>query len=102
MYREEYAKAKILMLPVVEPAGKITAQQIVIFSVFLLLVSLAPFFINMAGWIYLVGAIFLGAWFLFTSINFARKKTNENAKRLLRVSIIYLPLLFGLLVLNRK
>jgi len=102
MYREEYAKAKILMLPVVEPAGKITAQQIVIFSVFLLLVSLAPFFINLAGWFYLVGATILGAWFLVTSIIFARTKTNESAKRLLRVSIIYLPLLFGLLVLNRK
>ena len=101
MYREQYAKAGILMLPVVEPEGKITARQIVIFTVLLLPVSLAPFFIGLAGWIYLIGAAVLGVWFLSASISAARAKTNEKARKLLLVSVIYLPLVYLLMVLNK-
>ncbi len=100
MYREQYAKAGILMLHVVEPEGKITARQIVIFTVLLLPVSLAPFFLGIAGWIYLIGAIVLGGWFLAASIEAARAKTNEKAKKLLLVSVLYLPIIFALMVLN--
>ena len=101
MYREEYKRAGILMLPVVEPAGKITAKQIVIFAVLTLLISLAPFFLGLAGLFYLIGAALLGAWFLFAGIDFARTKSDEKARRLLKVSVMYLPLLFGLMVLNK-
>ncbi|MBA2736858.1 MAG: protoheme IX farnesyltransferase [Pyrinomonadaceae bacterium] len=101
MYREEYAKAGILMLPVIEPKGKITAQQIVIFTILLLPVSVAPFFIGLAGWIYLIGASLLGIWFLSASINAARAKSNEEARKLLLVSVIYLPLIFLLMVFNK-
>ncbi len=100
MYREQYAKAGILMLPVVEPKGKITARQIVIFTVLLLPVSLAPFFIGFAGWFYLTGAIIFGAWFLYSSIRAARAKTIPEARRLLLVSVLYLPLIFALLVFD--
>ena len=65
MYREQYAKAGILMLPVVEPEGKLTARQIVMFTILLIPVSLAPYFFGFAGLIYLIGAIVLGAWFLY-------------------------------------
>lgn len=101
MYREQYAKAGILMLPVVEPAGKITAQQIVVFSILLLPVSVAPFFVGFAGLIYLIGASVLGLWFLWTSIQTARAKSNEKARKLLLVSVIYLPLIFLLMVLDK-
>jgi len=101
MYRKEYKRAGILMLPVVEPAGKITAKQIVIFAVLTLLISLAPFFLGLAGLFYLIGAALLGAWFLFAGIDFARTKSDEKARRLLKVSVMYLPLLFGLMVLNK-
>jgi heme o synthase len=100
MYREQYAKAGILMLPVVEPEGKITARQIVIFTVLLLPVSLAPFFLQFAGFIYLIGAVLLGGWFLYASIQAARAKTNSQARRLLLVSVLYLPLIFALLVFD--
>lgn len=100
MYREQYAKAKILMLPVIEPAGKITAQQIVIFTVLLIPVSLAPYFFGISGLIYLIGASLLGIWFLTASIGAARAKSNEKARKLLLVSVIYLPLLFALMVFN--
>jgi len=100
MYREQYAKAGILMLPVVEPEGKITARQIVLFTVLLLPVSLAPFFIGLAGSIYLVGASILGLWFLYASIQAAQAKTIEKSRKLLLVSVLYLPLVFALMVLN--
>ena len=100
MYREQYAKAGILMLPVVEPAGRITARQIVLFSIMLVPASLAPFFLGFAGIVYLIGATLLGIWFLIESINTARAKTVEKARRLLMVSVLYLPLVFGLLVLD--
>lgn len=100
MYREDYAKAGILMLPVVEPEGRITARQIVLFAIMLVPVSLAPFFLGIAGPIYVIGAMILGAWFLFESVRTARAKSTEKARRLLMVSVIYLPLIFGLLVLD--
>jgi len=68
----------------------------------LLVASLAPFFLGFASVIYLIGALILGLWFLFESISTARAKTKESARRLLMVSVIYLPLLFGLLVLTKQ
>jgi protoheme IX farnesyltransferase len=102
MYREEYAKAGILMLPVVEPEGKITARQIVMFTVMLLPVSLAPYFLGVSGMIFLIGASVIGILFLIASIMAARSKTNEMAKRLLLVSVIYLPILFILMVADKR
>jgi protoheme IX farnesyltransferase len=100
MYRDQYAKAGILMLPVVEPEGRITARQIVLFSIMLVPVSLAPFFFGFAGPIYLVGATLLGIWFLVESIRTARARTMVSARRLLLVSVLYLPLVFGLMVID--
>lgn len=100
LYREQYKKAGILMLPVVEPDGKMTARQIVIFAIMLLPISLAPFFVATSGWFYLGGAILLGLWFLYESVSMAREKSNKSAKRLLLVSVIYLPLIYGLMVVN--
>ncbi len=102
MYREQYAKAKILMLPVIEPEGKITAKQIVIFTILLIPISLAPFFLGFAGIVYLIGASLLGIWFLAASIEAARAKTTEKARKLLLVSVLYLPVIFALLVFNHK
>jgi len=100
MYREQYAKAGILMLPVVEPSGKITGRQIVLFTIMLVPVSFAPFFLGFAGVIYLIAAAILGIVFLWSSISAARSKTNESARRLLYASVIYLPSLFLILVLD--
>ncbi len=102
MYKEQYAKAGILMLPVIEPEGKITARQIIIFTALLLPVSLAPFFLGFAGLIYLVGASLLGLWFLVQSIRAARAKSVEQSRKLLLVSVLYLPLVFALMVFNHK
>ena len=102
MYREDYAKAGILMLPVVEPSGKLTFRQIVLFSIMLLPVSLAPYFFGISGIIFLIGASIIGLWFMWASISAARAKTNAKAKMLLLVSVVYLPILFILMVADKR
>jgi protoheme IX farnesyltransferase len=101
MYREDYGRAGILMLPVVEPEGRVTGQQIVIYTIMLLPVSLLPSFIGLSGRVYLYGAAVLGLLFLFSSIRAAISKSRQSARQLLLASVIYLPLLFILMVLNR-
>jgi protoheme IX farnesyltransferase len=101
MYREQYAKAGILMLPVLEPEGRLTARQIVSFAFMLLAASLAPFFLGFANLVYLIAAVLLGVWFLVESIRFATKRSDALARRLLLASVIYLPILFLVLVLAK-
>lgn len=102
MYKEEYAKAGIKMLPVIERSGRITARQIVLFAIMLVPVSLAPFFLGFAGPIFLVGASLLGIWVFIESVLTARAKTVERARRLLMVSVLYLPLIFALAVIDHR
>jgi protoheme IX farnesyltransferase len=101
MYREDYSRAGILMLPVVEPEGRVTAQQIVVYTLLLLPVSLLPTVLGTSGKVYFVGAIILGLLFLYSSVRAAISKSRQEAKRLLLASVIYLPLLFILMVVNR-
>lgn len=101
MYREDYGRAGIKMLPVVEPEGRVTGQQIVVYTLMLLPVSLLPFAIHLAGAVYLVGAIILGLVFLYYSVRAAVSKTTWQARRLLLASVLYLPVLFALMVLNQ-
>lgn len=101
MYREDYSRAGILMLPVVEPNGRVTAQQIVAYTLMLLPVSLLPVALGMAGRIYLYGAIVLGLLFLYSSLRAAFSMSRQSARRLLLASVLYLPLLFILMVLNK-
>ncbi|MGH9768513.1 MAG: heme o synthase [Blastocatellia bacterium] len=101
MCREDYARAGIRMLPVIEPDGKAAARQIVGYTIALVPVSLLPTFLHFSGWIYLAGAVILGAWFLHASVAAAKQPTREQSRRLLKVSVIYLTLLLGLMTLNR-
>ena len=101
MYREDYSRAGILMLPVVEPDGRVTAQQIVVYTLMLIPVSLLPWVLGMSGRIYLVGAALLGLLFLYSSLRAAFSMSRQHARRLLLASVLYLPLLFILMVLNR-
>jgi len=101
MYREDYTRAGILMLPVVEPDGRVTGQQIVLYTVMLLPVSLLPTMLGTAGKSYFVGAIVLGLLFLYFSLRAAFSKSRQAARQLLLASVIYLPLLFILMVLDR-
>jgi len=101
MYREDYSRAGILMLPVIEPEGRVTAQQIVVYTLMLIPISLLPTVLGMSGKLYLYGAIILGLAFLYSSIRAAFSLSRQQARRLLLASVLYLPLLFILMVLNR-
>jgi len=100
MYREDYARAGIRMLPVVEPNMDSTARRIVWFSLALVPMSLAPKFFSMAGNVYLFGACVLGTMVLYAGFRAASGRTLTHARHVLLASIVYLPLLYGLLVLD--
>src|SRR5277367_1222954 len=101
MYREDYARAGIRMLPVVEPDGMSTGRQIILYASTLIPVSLFPVLLGMSGKVYLVGALLLGGWFLYTGVRVAFDLTNVRARRVLLASIIYLPAIYGLMVFDR-
>src|SRR5271165_3387676 len=97
MYREDYARAGIRMLPVVEPDGDSTARRIVWFSLALVPMSLAPKFFAMAGNVYLFGACVLGTIVITAGFHANSRRTKLAARQVLLASIVYLPLLYGLL-----
>jgi len=101
MYREDYARAGIMMLPVVEPEGLRTGQQIVIWALLLLPVSLMPTALGTSGAIYFCGAIVLGLLYIASSVVAAISLSRQNARRVLLASVLYLPVLFGLMVMNQ-
>jgi len=101
MYREDYARAGIRMLPVVEPDGMSTGRQIILYASTLIPVSLFPVLLGMSGRVYLVGALILGGWFLYTGVRVAFDLTNVRARRVLLASIIYLPAIYGLMIFDR-
>jgi protoheme IX farnesyltransferase len=101
MYKEDYARAGIRMLPVVEPDGRSTARQIVLYGIALIPVSLAPSLIGMTGRLYLAGALLLGLWFLYSGVRVAVDRTTLRARAVLIVSVLYLPLIYGLMLLDR-
>src|ERR1700691_2096114 len=100
MYREDYARAGIRMLPVVEPDGMSTGRQIILYASTLIPVSLFPVLLGMSGKVYLVGALLLGGWFLYTGVRVAFDLTNVRARRVLLASIIYLPAIYGLMIFD--
>jgi protoheme IX farnesyltransferase len=101
MYREDYSRAGILMLPVVEPDGRVTAQQIVLYTLMLIPVSLLPTVLGVSGKVYFYGAIVLGLLFLYSSVRAAFSMSRQQARQLLLASVLYLPLLFLLMVVNK-
>lgn len=106
LYREDYARAGIRMLPVVQPDGWSTATEALIYAILMIPVSLAPYYFHVAGKVYLISAILLGLAYLFYTIRFTRitrataAESRQYARTLLKVSVIYLPLLLTVLMLN--
>lgn len=98
MYRDEYAAAGIRLLPVVEPDGRSTGRQAVLYTAALLPLSLMPSAVGLATAWYLAGAITLGGILLVLAVEFASTRTIDAARRLFFGSILYLPLLWALLV----
>ncbi len=101
LYRADFSRAGFPLLPVVEPTGKSTARQAVLFSIVLVPLSLAPYFLKMSGPVYAVGATAGSIALLYLAVSFGLKRTDERARRLFLGSITYLPLLWGMLILDR-
>ena len=88
------------MLPVVEPDGRSTCRQIIVYSVLLILVSTLPTFLGISGWIYLCGAVLMGLGMLLVGIGLTLSRSYPDARRLLKASVLYLPLLLLLSVVD--
>lgn len=101
MYREDYARAGIKMLPVVDPSGDSTYRQIIVTAAILLPISLLPSVIGITGIGYFFGATVLGMALLQVCIWAERSRTNIRAKWLMHATVIHIPLLLGLMILDR-
>ena len=101
LYREDYARGGIRVLPVEDPNGRSTAFQMVNYAAALVPVSLMPTVVGIAGRTYLAGAIILSIALLAMTIRFARNRTPEGARRLFAASLVYLPVLWVLMLADR-
>ena len=109
LYRQDYEDGGIRMLPVVEPDGKSTGRQILIYSLALIPISLLPTFVGMSGKLYFAGALVLGIALFYVggrlvSLKLAtgNARSKQRARQLLQATVFYLPLLFALMMLNPK
>ncbi len=102
MYREDYSRAGIKMLPVVDPGGESTVRQILFYSLVLIPISLLPRYLGMSGNIYVVGAMLLGIFYFYSGVLVARDLTRNHARRVLWASIVYLPVLYGLMMADHS
>lgn len=102
MYKDDYQRGGFKMLPVVEPDGQSTFRQVMAFSIVLIPVSLLPTMYGMAGQFYAWGVAALGLFMLVVGYNLYRSHSVQDAKKLLRVSVIYLPLFFALILGDRS
>ncbi len=101
LYREDYAKAGIQFLPVIEPDGDSTNRQIISHSAALLVVSLLPTLLGLAGPVYFLVAFILGVGFLVYGVRLVLESTLKRARQLLFGSLIYLPVLLLVMALDR-
>jgi heme o synthase len=101
IYREDYARADIRMLPVVDRSGDLTFRQIVAMSVILVPVSLLPAVMGLAGIRYFFAALVLGMILLQFSLWAARHRTNTRAKWLMHATVAHIPLLFAFMIFDK-
>ena len=101
IYRADYARAGFPMLPVVEPDGRSTGRQALLYCAALLPVSLAPTLVGLTGTGYFAAALVLSLLFLGLTVQFARTRAVPDARRLFFGSIVYLPILWIVMIAGR-
>lgn len=101
MYREDYARAGILMLPVVDPQGTRTFRQIILYAVALVGVSLLPAMMGLAGIMYFFGALVTSTALVQVCLWAASNRTNSRAKWLMHATVMHIPVLLGLMVFDK-
>jgi protoheme IX farnesyltransferase len=101
LYRDDYAKAGIQFLPVIDPEGGSANRQIISHCLALLAVSLLPTLLGISGPVYFAAAFALGIGLLASGLRLAMNPTSSQARQLLFASLIYLPVLLLLMALDR-
>jgi protoheme IX farnesyltransferase len=101
LYREDYRKGGFRMLPVIDSSGRMTGRQIMLYSAALIPITLSPSMLGIAGRLYLVSALILGLSLMYFSYLAATRRGRIDARRLFVASIIYLPILLTMLMLDR-
>lgn len=101
MCREDYARAGFPMLSVIEPDGRSTARQMILYGAALLPVSLLPTILGLTGITYFLGTLALGCFFLGFCVAFSLSFSHQAARRVLLVSVLYLPAVLVVMVLDR-
>jgi protoheme IX farnesyltransferase len=102
LYQQDYSKAGIRVWTVTEPEGKTIGRQITAFTALLVPVSLLPSLVGVTGGTYLLASTVLGVLFFGFAIGTSRSGSRSAARRLLLVSVVYLPLLFAVMVLDKQ
>ena len=100
IFKDDYRRGGFKMLPVVEPDGKRTCRHVVLFSVLLIAASTMPTLLGLSGGLYLIGALLMGTALLAVGIALSVTRTSLAARRLLKASVVYLPILLVLTVLD--
>ena len=100
IHRADYNRAGLRMLPTIDPAGGLIGRLTVCYCLALLAASLAPLALGWAGPVYLAGVLLIGIGFLACAVGFARSRSVARARVVLRASLIYLPVLLVLLLLD--
>jgi len=101
MYREDYSRAGILMLPVVDRDGTRTFRQIVLTAIGLVAVSLLPSLLGLTGVLYFFGALVVSTALLQVCLWAASSKSNVRAKWLMHATVLHIPLLLGLMMYDK-
>jgi heme o synthase len=100
LYRDDFKAAGVRLLPVDEPDGKKTGFHVVNYCVALIPIAMVPTLIGMAGTVYFFSSLLLGLMYLASGIQLARKRTVDSARHLFWVSLLYLPLVYLIMVLD--
>lgn len=98
LYRDDYERGGYRMLPVIDRSGRMTSLMAVLYSLALVPLGFAAMLAGMTGWVAAIGAIVLGAGLFWNGLHLRQERTALSARRLFLASLIYLPLLLGLLV----
>lgn len=101
VYRDDYARGGFAMLPVVDKRGEVTVQVILVTSMILVPLGLAPTLLGISGWVSSIAALLLGGMMIVLSLILYIRRTRDAARRVFIASLVYLPLMLGVMVLDR-
>ena len=101
MYKDDYERGGFKMLPAFDPSGQLTSNIAALYSIALIPLGASYFLSGLGGWFFLLGAFTLGGAMIAMGMQFAATRSRQDARRLFFTSLIYLPLLLGLMAIDR-